>query len=123
MPSAEYTQSDLVDRSPFLAKLISRSRLAPSRLEQFLAAARSSTPPKEPDPWDCCGSSCKPCVRTLWKEEMRVWGEVHPDGVEEEADGEDTGGPAIEIEVEELTLKEKEGKAEKLDNKEKKEGS
>ncbi|GAA6033347.1 hypothetical protein JCM8097_006704 [Rhodosporidiobolus ruineniae] len=122
MPSVDYRQSDLVNRSPFLSKLISRSRLAPARLEQLLAAARSSTPPKEPDPWDCCGSSCKPCVRTLWKEEMRVWGEVHPDGVEEE-EGEEKGRPEIEIGVEDLTLGEMEGEAQKSDDEEKKEES
>ncbi|GAA5913462.1 hypothetical protein JCM5296_003639 [Sporobolomyces johnsonii] len=109
----ELTSDDLFDRSPFLLKL-SKRRLAPSRLAALLAAARSSKPPREPDPWDCCGSSCKPCVRELWREEKRVWGEVHPEGEDEhehegEEDTVDKGkkderardaSPKVEIEVE-----------------------
>ncbi|GAA5951160.1 hypothetical protein JCM21900_004360 [Sporobolomyces salmonicolor] len=104
----ELTADDLFDRSPFLLKL-SKRRLAPSRLAALLAAASSSKPPREPDPWDCCGSSCKPCVRELWREEKRVWGEIHPEGEDQHGGEEDTNtqeergrdaSPKVEIEVE-----------------------
>ncbi|GAA5836505.1 hypothetical protein JCM11251_007096 [Rhodosporidiobolus azoricus] len=107
-----YTKEDLLDRSPFLLKL-SRKRLAPSRLNELLSAARNKQPPQEPDPTECCGSSCKPCVRELWREEKRVWEEVHPDSVEEEEAEEEEGkkvgergggGPRVEIGLEKVEV-------------------
>ncbi|BGP37545.1 hypothetical protein JCM10450v2_001460 [Rhodotorula kratochvilovae] len=84
----QYDEEELVDRSPALARL-KRKRLAPSRWRDLLAAAGGAKPPKEPEPWECCGSSCKPCVLELHREEKKVWEEVHPDGVsdDEDADG------------------------------------
>ncbi|KAK4049414.1 hypothetical protein OIV83_004147 [Microbotryomycetes sp. JL201] len=76
------SEEELLERSPFLAKL-QRRRPAPVRWAQLVAIARSSKPPKEPAPWDCCGSSCQPCVKELYKQEKRVWDEVHPDGCEQ----------------------------------------
>jgi hypothetical protein len=58
---------ELLDDSPTLARLVRKGRLAPSRLAQLLAAGRTTTPPKEPEPWECCGSNCRPCVLELWK--------------------------------------------------------
>lgn len=96
------TSEELYSLSPFLLKL-SKRRLAPSRLSDLVSAARSNRSPKEPDPWECCGSSCRPCVRELWREEKRVWEECHPDGLEEEeSESEcDEGGPDVEIGFEE----------------------
>lgn len=76
-------EEELLERSPFLVKLQKR-RLAPVRWAELVSIARSSKPPTPPNPWDCCGSSCKPCVKDLYKEELRVWQEIHPDGPEEE---------------------------------------
>ncbi|GAA5903170.1 hypothetical protein JCM6882_006984 [Rhodosporidiobolus microsporus] len=100
--AVEYTQDDLLDRSPTLLRL-SKKRLAPARLSQLLAAARGKKPPQEPELTDCCGSSCRPCVRDLWKEENKVWGEINPDGA---SDGEEEDGEAGDEKGE----KEEEGK-------------
>jgi len=56
-------------------------------------------------------------VRELWREEKKVWEEVHPDGEEEDDEQEEeeendkevqahkkNGSPEVEIGVEELTL-------------------
>ncbi|GAA5845923.1 hypothetical protein JCM3766R1_000862 [Sporobolomyces carnicolor] len=102
------SDEELLSQSPFLTKL-SRRRLAPVRMSQLCASARSTKPPKEPEPWECCGSSCKPCVRELWREEKRVWDECHPDGEDVESEPEEQPeleeraeeGPAIEIGIEE----------------------
>ncbi|BGP22476.1 hypothetical protein JCM10295v2_001355 [Rhodotorula toruloides] len=82
---------ELIDDSPTLARLIRKGRLAPSRLAQLLAAGRSTRPPTEPEAWECCGSNCRPCVREIWKEEVKVWTECHPDGVSDvDGDEEDS---------------------------------
>jgi hypothetical protein len=104
-PVVPLSDAELLDLSPFLLKL-SRRRLAPVRYSQLLATARNRKTPKEPEPWECCGSSCKPCVRELWREEKRVWEECHPDGEEEEESEDENeddkvGTPKIEIELEE----------------------
>ncbi|GAA5944157.1 uncharacterized protein JCM15063_000164 [Sporobolomyces koalae] len=102
---------ELLSQSPFLLKL-SRRRLAPSRMSDLYTAARAAKPPKEPELWECCGSSCKPCVNDLYREERRVWDECHPDGEdyvesahsECDDDGDDEpakqGNPQIEIGIE-----------------------
>ncbi|GAA5913371.1 uncharacterized protein JCM6883_003055 [Sporobolomyces salmoneus] len=126
-PLVPLTDDELLDRSPFLTKL-SRRRLAPIRLSQLLSSARSTKPPKEPEAWECCGSSCKPCVRELWREERKVWEECHPEGEGEEIESEseeeeeqkpekpEKGGPQLEIgiesQVESLELVDGEPKAE-----------
>ncbi|GAA6001876.1 uncharacterized protein JCM10292_005951 [Rhodotorula paludigena] len=87
VPAPAHSTSDLLARSPTLSRL-SRKRLAPSRLADLVRAAGAERPPKEPELWECCGSSCKPCVKELWREEKKVWDEVHPDGVDEEDEDE-----------------------------------
>ncbi|KAI5475800.1 hypothetical protein MNV49_000811 [Pseudohyphozyma bogoriensis] len=77
---------EALERSPFLLNLKTRGRLAPVRLQELLAAAKARKAPKPPEPGECCGSSCKPCVTELWKQELRCWKECHPDGEEEEED-------------------------------------
>ncbi|GAA6003432.1 hypothetical protein JCM10207_000331 [Rhodosporidiobolus poonsookiae] len=129
-PELTLSEEDLLDRSPTLARLVRKGRLAPARLAQLLAAGRGKSRPKEPEAWECCGSSCRPCVRELWREEDKVWGEVHPDGESDnEGEGEDgaerkakeekeegekaqedekdqKGSPRVEIGLEELSLDE-----------------
>ncbi|BGP29702.1 hypothetical protein JCM10296v2_001441 [Rhodotorula toruloides] len=75
---------ELIDDSPTLARLVRKGRLAPSRLAQLLAAGRSTRAPTEPEAWECCGSNCRPCVREIWREEVKVWSECHPDGVSDD---------------------------------------
>ncbi|KAM0752309.1 hypothetical protein T439DRAFT_205409 [Meredithblackwellia eburnea MCA 4105] len=106
----ELTEEDILERSPFLARLKKRGRLAPSRYKDLLAAAKGAKKPKEPESWECCGSSCKPCVKELWKEELKGWEDCHPDGEEEEEEAEGgrqtsevvdrVGTPKIEIGIE-----------------------
>lgn len=102
--------SEILERSPTLVKL-KRKRLAPSRLAELLAAGRAPRPPKDLDAWECCGSSCNPCTRTLRLEEKKVWNEVNPDGVdEEEEEAEDEEGDKAEG---------KEGEKDKIEGEEK----
>lgn len=62
----EFDEGELLDRSPALVRL-KRKRLAPSRWKDLVKAAGGARPPKEPEPWACCGSSCKPCVLELYR--------------------------------------------------------
>ncbi|KAK9897109.1 hypothetical protein P389DRAFT_53299 [Cystobasidium minutum MCA 4210] len=48
-------------------------RLAPFRTKQILKKVLKPMPPNEPAPDECCGSACDPCVKDLWREEVRVW--------------------------------------------------
>ena len=72
------------DRSPTLVRLL-KSRLAPIRERELLAAALSEGRPEKPGPGSCCGSSCDPCVLDQYAEEVKVWKEcwVKWDGEEE----------------------------------------
>lgn len=88
MAETALTDTELLERSDFLIKL-QRRRLAPSRWQDLLRIARAPVPPRAPDPWDCCGSNCKPCVKELHREQLRVWKEVHPDGPDETIEEDD----------------------------------
>lgn len=68
------SSKELKEQSPTLARLL-KTRLAPIREEALLNAARSSDKPSKPPAGDCCGSSCKPCVMDLYREELKVWKE------------------------------------------------
>jgi Oxidoreductase-like protein, N-terminal len=42
------------------------------------------TPPRKPEPHECCGTGCIPCVMDLYEEElweyeksMKAWNETH----------------------------------------------
>ncbi|KAK0530954.1 hypothetical protein OC835_003838 [Tilletia horrida] len=50
-------------------------RLTHTRRKQLLKAASRapSDPPPPPGLNECCGSSCDPCVKTLWREELSVF--------------------------------------------------
>ena len=58
-----------------LFKTLQKSRLTRTREKQLLRAAERdyNDPPPPPGLGDCCGSSCDPCVRDLWGEEIGVW--------------------------------------------------
>ncbi|GAA5991588.1 hypothetical protein JCM5350_002625 [Sporobolomyces pararoseus] len=114
-PLVPLTDSELLSLSPYLTKLtLRRNKLAPTRSSKLFLSARSKSKPKKPEIWECCGSSCKPCVLELYREEKRVWEECHPDGEEEEEekeeeeeenlndDGEENkkGDPKVEIGIE-----------------------
>ncbi|KAK0549063.1 hypothetical protein OC846_004220 [Tilletia horrida] len=53
------------------------ARVSPLRRKQLIKAASRSAddPPPPPGLTECCGSSCHPCVKDLWREEIGVWRE------------------------------------------------
>ncbi|KAJ5757004.1 uncharacterized protein N7511_007186 [Penicillium nucicola] len=69
-PEAYYTPTEIP-----LFKRLQKTRLSRTREKQLLRAAERAfdDPPPQPAPGDCCGSSCDPCVRDLWGEEIGVW--------------------------------------------------
>ncbi|KAJ5927972.1 hypothetical protein N7466_006928 [Penicillium verhagenii] len=60
-----------------LFKTLQKKRLSGTRTKQLLRAAGRAynDPPPPPELGTCCGSSCDPCVNTLWREERDVWRE------------------------------------------------
>lgn len=68
------------ERSPYLATLRKKGKLAPSRLVELVKAAQRDDAPPAPALGECCGSSCSPCVTELWKQELRVWTECQGEG-------------------------------------------
>lgn len=71
-----------------LFKKLQKTRLTKTRTKQLLRAAEReyNDPPPPPGLGDCCGSSCDPCVRDLWKEEIGVWRERWGDWAEEKTE-------------------------------------
>lgn len=69
----QLSMSEIKLRSPMFVKLFAVS--TPIRIEQLVEAARMEERPKRPEPGECCGSSCDPCVNTLYREELKVWKE------------------------------------------------
>ncbi|KAF4766062.1 hypothetical protein N7455_005933 [Penicillium solitum] len=72
-----------------LYKTLYRTRLTKTRTKQLLRAGDRAynDPPPPPGLGDCCGSSCDPCVRDLWKQEIGIWRERWGDwGVEDGTD-------------------------------------
>ena len=60
----------------------------PASHEQLLHDDPPPTPPVEPDPGDCCGNGCDPCIfdyyeeaKQHYRELLAAWRERHP-GVE-----------------------------------------
>ncbi|KAI9327010.1 hypothetical protein DFJ73DRAFT_864626 [Zopfochytrium polystomum] len=70
------TATSLAAVSPTFRRL--RPRLAAYREEQLLAIASSAERPARPPPGACCGSSCDPCVLDVYREELKIWREAHP---------------------------------------------
>jgi hypothetical protein len=69
-----------------LFKTLYKTRLTKTRTKQLLRAGERGydDPPPPPGLGDCCGSSCDPCVRDLWKQEIGIWRERWGDrGVED----------------------------------------
>lgn len=60
-----------------LFKTLYKTRLTKTRTKQLLRAGERAynDPPPPPGLGDCCGSSCDPCVRDLWKQEIGIWRE------------------------------------------------
>jgi hypothetical protein len=50
-------------------------RMTNTRKKQLIKAANREwdQPPPKPGYDECCGSSCTPCVKDLWKEDVLVW--------------------------------------------------
>lgn len=62
---------------PTLTSPLARRTLTHTRMKQLKKAASRdwNDPPPPPGLSDCCGSSCVPCVKDLWKEELQAWKE------------------------------------------------
>lgn len=62
---------------PFLTSPTALRTLTHTRIKQLRKAASQpwDQPPVPPGLSDCCGSACDPCVKDLWKEELRCWQE------------------------------------------------
>jgi hypothetical protein len=103
MPTAIVSTADLCTLSPTLRALL-KTRLAPVRERALINAAKNRERPVKPAAGDCCGSSCKPCVMDLYREELKVWkecwldketGEIKP--AEELGDGEGADGSGVVV--------------------------
>ncbi|PWN53758.1 hypothetical protein IE53DRAFT_108099 [Violaceomyces palustris] len=84
------------EKIPLLVKDV--RRFTNTRRKQILRAASrgSGDPPPPPGPDECCGSSCDPCVKQLWREELMAWSQRW--GTAAVAIGED-GRAKVEIEI------------------------
>ncbi|PYH79449.1 hypothetical protein BO82DRAFT_133318 [Aspergillus uvarum CBS 121591] len=78
-PQAAYTP----EQTPTVVR--ARKHLSGTRAKQLLRAAEReyNDPPPPPGLGECCGSSCDPCVRDLWREELAVWRERWGEAAEE----------------------------------------
>lgn len=66
-----------VSKIPSLTSPVALRTLTYTRTKQLKKAALRpwNDPPPPPGLSDCCGSSCSPCVKDLWKEELLAWKE------------------------------------------------
>jgi hypothetical protein len=87
--SAQEPQQYYAPEETPLFKKLQKTRLTRTRTKQLLRAAEReyNDPPPPPGLGDCCGSSCDPCVRDLWKEEIGIWRERWGDWAVEDGDG------------------------------------
>ena len=101
-PSQEPQQYYAPEETP-LFKQLQKKRLTRTRTKQLLRAAERvyNDPPPPPGLGDCCGSSCDPCVRDLWKEEIGIWRERWGDWAEED------GKEAVKYDVKDKEEKKK----------------
>ncbi|GAA5860247.1 hypothetical protein JCM3774_000356 [Rhodotorula dairenensis] len=73
-------QDNPFERSAFFQRLRTKGRHDRRRIKEIQERALKDTPPKEPDPWECCGGSCGiECVVTMWWEEEKTWRDLRPD--------------------------------------------
>ncbi|KAJ3167469.1 hypothetical protein HK101_011788 [Irineochytrium annulatum] len=93
-------------------------RLTPLRLQELTAIALADDRPTKPPPGACCGSSCDPCVLTLYGQELKIWKECQ--GAREEARKRETEGVVAEVDPEDAARlgAEREGKDDVRDKKE-----
>ncbi|OQE18511.1 hypothetical protein PENFLA_c021G07470 [Penicillium flavigenum] len=96
-PTSDSTQSTpepyyTPEETP-LFKTLYKTRLTKTRTKQLLRAGERgyNDPPPPPALGDCCGSSCDPCVRDLWKQEIGIWRERWGDRGVEDGVGVSTG--------------------------------
>lgn len=102
----EEEQADPFQQSAFFQRLKTKGRHHRNRIKEIQERALKDTPPKEPDPWECCGGSCgiecvvsprprsvSSLVRlssecadtdeseqvTMWWEEEKTWRDLRPD--------------------------------------------
>ncbi|CDS00672.1 uncharacterized protein SPSC_02317 [Sporisorium scitamineum] len=70
-----------------LPTILAQRKITNIRKKQLIKAASRNydDPPPPPKPDECCGSSCDPCVKTLWKEELECWRERWGDGAQEKS--------------------------------------
>ncbi|KAJ3221526.1 hypothetical protein HDU81_010575 [Chytriomyces hyalinus] len=72
----ELEDFDPLQKSATLRKLM--PTLTPTREKELRDIARN---PKRPENQrTCCGSSCDPCVKTLYGQELRIWKECRKEG-------------------------------------------
>ncbi|BGP53309.1 hypothetical protein JCM8202_000077 [Rhodotorula sphaerocarpa] len=70
---------DPFERSAFFQRLKAKGRHDRPRIKEIQDGALRDKPPKEPDPWECCGGSCGlECVVTRWWEEEKTWRDLRP---------------------------------------------
>lgn len=69
-----------------LPSILAQRRITNIRKKQLIKAASRpfDDPPPPPKPDECCGSSCDPCVKTLWKEELGCWRERWGENAQED---------------------------------------
>ncbi len=69
--------------------IVAQRRITNIRKKQLIKAASRpfDDPPPPPKPDECCGSSCDPCVKTLWKEELACWRERWGSAAQEQPAG------------------------------------
>ncbi|KAF7589075.1 hypothetical protein BBP40_004780 [Aspergillus hancockii] len=80
---------DPVFKPSEVPRIKNAKRLAGTRMKQLIRAADRAhdDPPPPPGLGDCCGSSCDPCVKDLWREELMCWRERWGDGAVEKNEG------------------------------------
>ncbi|GAD93499.1 hypothetical protein ANI_1_2110184 [Paecilomyces variotii No. 5] len=101
---------------PFI-KAAKRKRLTATRTKQLLRAAsrEHNDPPPPPGLGDCCGSSCDPCVRDLWKEELTCWKERWGDAADESGGKGQTNNQSTDQDYDQKSNQEnREGKCERM---------
>jgi len=82
--AAPMTEPCEADVKAFVERYANIERLTPFRKKQLLRAALGKDKPNPPADDECCGCSCSPCLKDLWREEVQVWQEARGITVVEE---------------------------------------
>lgn len=85
-----------------LPLILAQRKITNIRKKQLIKAASRGydDPPPPPKPDECCGSSCDPCVKTLWKEELACWRQRWGEGAQEKPASSATQQKKVEPEAE-----------------------